>query len=346
LKRDPAVSVIIPTHNYGRFLGEALESVLSQSFEDFEVTVVDDGSTDHTQEVLDGFRDPRLRRIHTRRGGNSVAINTGLDAARGELIAILDADDRWRPAKLERQVAMMRAEPELGAVFTDFARFNDGGFLPRTQFSFFPELAGVPTRPSRDGGGRVVDADAFAAFVPFGQFPAWMQTMMLRAERVRGLRYHPGIRRSADMHYMLRAYARLQAGFIPEVLAEVRRHGNNSYNTPLEKLVADAQVRRTVLEEESLATGHRAILRRRTGLAFAELGHHHFWSRSPRGALRGYLAALRYPGSRLNALQHLAVLPLVPLLPARAETDWDPAPRPETPAARPPRGRETAVGEG
>ncbi len=327
MKHAPTVSVIIPTHNYGRFLGEALGSVLAQSFADFEVTVVDDGSTDDTQEVLDGFRDPRLRRIRIENSGNSVAINTGLDAARGEFIAILDADDRWRPAKLERQVAMMRSEPELGAVFTDFARFDEGGFYPETQFTFFPELARVPTRPSREGGGRVVVADPFAAFVPFRQFPAWMQTMLLRADRVRGLRYHPGIRRSADMHYMLRAYRRAAAGFIPEVLAEVRRHGNNSYNTPLEKLVADAQVRRTVLREETLPAGHRAILRRRTGHAFAELGHHLFWHRSPGGALRGYLEALRYPGSRLDALKHLAALPLVPFLPVRTELDWAPAPR-------------------
>ncbi len=288
---------------------------------------MDDGSTDDTQEVLDGFRDPRLRRIRIENSGNSVAINTGLDAARGEFIAILDADDRWRPAKLERQVAMMRSEPELGAVFTDFARFDEGGIFPKTQFTFFPELAHVPRRPSREGGGCVVTADPFAAFVPFRQFPAWMQTMMLRAERVQGLRFHPGIRRSADMHYMLRAYRRATAGFIPEVLAEVRRHGNNSYNTPLEKLVADAQVRRTVLREETLPAGHRTILRRRTGHAFAELGHHHFWHRSPVGALRGYLEALRYPGSRLDALRHLAALPLVPFLPVRTELDWAPAPR-------------------
>jgi glycosyltransferase involved in cell wall biosynthesis len=328
LKHAPTVSVIIPSHNYGRFLGEALGSVLAQSFADFEVTVVDDGSTDDTQAVLDGFHDPRLRRIRIENSGNSVAINTGLDAARGEFIAILDADDRWRPAKLERQVAMMRSEPELGAVFTDFARFDEGGYFPKTQFTFFPELAGIPTRPSREGGGCVVVADPFAAFVPFRQFPAWMQTMMLRADRVRGLRYHPGIRRSADMHYMLRAYQRVQAGFIPEVLAEVRRHGNNSYNTPLEKLVADANVRRTVLQEETLAAPHRAVLRRRTGHAFAELGHHLFWHRTPGGALRAYLAALRYPGTRLDALKHLAAVPLVPFLPVRTELDFEPAPHP------------------
>ena len=231
----------------------------------------------------------------------------------------------------------MRSEPELGAVFCDFARFNDAGFLPKTQFTFFPELARVPTRPSREGGGRVVTADAFAAFVPFRQFPAWMQTMMLRADMVRGLRYHPGIRRSADMHYMLRAYQRVRAGFIPEVLAEVRRHGDNSYNTPLEKLVAHAHVRRTVLAEKPLAPGHRAVLRRRTGHAFAELGHHHFWHRSPAGALRGYLEALRYPGSRLDALKHLAALPLVPFLPVahRAGLGSRSAPRQGRPGGEP-----------
>lgn len=322
MSRTPAVSVIVPTHNYGRFLGEALGSVLGQTFGDFELLVVDDGSTDDTQAVLDAFDDARIRRFRIPQGGNSTAINTGLDAARGEFIAVLDADDRWRPAKLQRQVEMMRAEPELGAVFTDFARFDEGGYFTRTQFTFFPELRHVPRRPARAGGGYVVTTDPFAAFVPFQQFPAWMQTMMLRADRVRGLRYHPGVRRSADMHFMLRAYPGMQAGYIPEVLAEVRRHGNNSYTSALQKLVADAEVRRKVLEEEPLRPEHRELLRWRTGVAYCELGYYYFWNRKPLAALRTYARALRYPGSRLNAAKHLAGLPAVPFLPPRADLDW------------------------
>ena len=102
---DPTVSVIVPTYNRAHLIARALESVCSQTFTDWECLVVDDASTDNTDEVVRSFGDPRvqyLRHETNRRGG--AARNTGIAAARGEFLAFLDSDDEWVPAKLERQL--------------------------------------------------------------------------------------------------------------------------------------------------------------------------------------------------------------------------------------------------
>ena len=106
------VSVIIPTHNYGRFIGEAIASVLEQGIGDLEIIVIDDASTDDTQEVLASFRDSRIRVLSMREhsGGAGVVRNEGLNQARGQFITFLDADDRWRPNKLSHQLTIMEGE--------------------------------------------------------------------------------------------------------------------------------------------------------------------------------------------------------------------------------------------
>jgi len=110
-KTTPLVSVIIPTYNRAESVRRAVASVLAQTFGDFELIVVDDGSNDRTQEVLTGV-DDRLLLIVQERAGVSAARNRGLSAARGGLIAFLDSDDYWRPEKLAVQVRFFEENPE------------------------------------------------------------------------------------------------------------------------------------------------------------------------------------------------------------------------------------------
>ncbi len=106
---SPQVSVVIPTYNRARLVARAIRSALAQTFDDFEVIVVDDGSTDDTERVVAGFDDPRVRYVpHSANGGEAAARNTGVAAARGIYIAFLDSDDEWFPDKLHEQ---MRAFP-------------------------------------------------------------------------------------------------------------------------------------------------------------------------------------------------------------------------------------------
>ena len=106
---EPLVSVIVPTYNRAAIVTRALRSILDQTYQNTEILVVDDASSDNTQEVIAGLRDPRIRYLrHDRNRGGSVARNTGIKAARGEYLAFLDSDDEWLADKLRVQVAAMR----------------------------------------------------------------------------------------------------------------------------------------------------------------------------------------------------------------------------------------------
>ena len=122
----PLVSVILPTYNRARLLGRAVKSVLNQTFEDFELIIVDDGSTDDTESVIRSFDDERIKYIrHPMRRGVSAARNTGIKASRGRYIAFQDSDDEWLPKKLEKQVDVFEnARPDVGVVYTGMWRIR------------------------------------------------------------------------------------------------------------------------------------------------------------------------------------------------------------------------------
>lgn len=308
------VSVVIPTYNYGRFLREAVDSVLAQGLSDLEVIVVDDGSTDETPEVIAGLGDPRVRAVRTPNGGISAARNTGLALATGTWLAFLDADDRWAPTKLARQLAMVEREPELDLVFTDFARFDENGRFEQTQFEFVRGFPALPTRSSRAGGGRILLGDPFTHLASLGGFSTWLQTVLLRRERVADLRFPPRHIVNEDLHYMFRVYRRVRAaGYIAEPLVEVRRHGGNSYDSERDKLEPDVVALISLLHEP-LPPRHRRVLLRRIGRAWSSLGYFHFWRGEAGMSMRAWSQCLRYPGRRAMALRYLASMPLRPAL--------------------------------
>lgn len=122
----PRVSVVIPAYNAEGTLGSTLASVLAQTFSDFEVHVIDDGSTDSSAAVAQSTGDERVNVLSTPNGGVARARNLGIREACSELVAFLDADDVWQPAKLERQIALMDDQPEVGMCFTAAVRVDSG----------------------------------------------------------------------------------------------------------------------------------------------------------------------------------------------------------------------------
>lgn len=128
-ENKPAVSVIIPTYNRAHLIGRAIQSVLDQTYQDFEIIVVDDGSTDNTEEVVTDFNDERLRyiRLEENSGTSAAPRNTGIKVARGKYIAFQDSDDEWLPEKLEKQMRVFEiASPEFGVIYTGFWRIAGG----------------------------------------------------------------------------------------------------------------------------------------------------------------------------------------------------------------------------
>ncbi len=98
-KENPLISVIIPTYNRANFLGEAIESVLSQTYKNLEVIIIDDGSTDDTRQLIEKYTDKRIIYLYQEHGGTSAARNKGIQEAKGEYIAFLDSDDIWLSPK-------------------------------------------------------------------------------------------------------------------------------------------------------------------------------------------------------------------------------------------------------
>lgn len=111
------ISVILPTYNRAQLAATAVQSVLDQTFTDFELIVIDDGSTDNTEAVINEFDDPRIIYIKQENGGVAAACNTGLARAEGKWIAFLDSDDRYLPRKFEFQMAAVRNMPEAGLIY-------------------------------------------------------------------------------------------------------------------------------------------------------------------------------------------------------------------------------------
>lgn len=142
----PKISIVIPAYNAEAFLGQTIASISAQSFDNFEIIVVDDGSTDATAEIA-STADPRVRVVQQRNQGIAVARNVGISESRGEWIAFLDHDDLWHPHKLKAQTEVLERDPGCGIVYGEFLRWNPltpPQFLDETLDSrrIVPDLSG------------------------------------------------------------------------------------------------------------------------------------------------------------------------------------------------------------
>ncbi len=122
----PTVTAVIPAYNGSRFIREAIDSALAQTWQDIEVLVVDDGSTDETPAILAAYG-ARIRVIRKPNGGTGSALNAGIRAARGAWIAWLSQDDAWEPNKIERQLEAVRMHPGVGLVYSDYWQVDEEG---------------------------------------------------------------------------------------------------------------------------------------------------------------------------------------------------------------------------
>jgi len=156
----PGVSVIIPTYNRAGLVIRAIESVLSQTYNDYEIIVVDDGSTDNTRELLRQRYGNRIQYIYQTNAGVSAARNTGINASRCELVAFLDSDDIWLPKKLELQIPAM-AGPDVVLSYTNCicGDYPDKDFFSAIGMSFDKDVVEISDPPeivSRPAGTGIV----------------------------------------------------------------------------------------------------------------------------------------------------------------------------------------------
>ena len=206
----PKVTVVIPAYNAMRYLPETMETALAQTFTDFEVLVVNDGSTDHTAEWISQVTDPRVRIVSQENKGLAGARNTGIAHAKGEYIAYLDADDLWEPTKLEKQVRCLDENPEVGLVYTWTALADQYG----------------------KSTGRVISSHAegnvWQELIEFNMVCCGSTPLIRRScFDVVGL-FSPDVSPSDDWDMWLRIANKFAFGVVKEALIRYRQHPSNS----------------------------------------------------------------------------------------------------------------------
>jgi len=246
------VSVIIPTYNYGRYIQQAIDSVIAQTYSPIEIIVVDDGSTDETEETVRRYA--KIKYIRQERLGVSAARNTGIEACTGKIIAFLDADDTWEPGKLERQCALFDSNNEVGLVHCGMREFDDV-----TGESIATYLNGAE--------GWMADNlllwDGPVIVGPGG-------TIVVRREvydEVGGFDTRQKV--GEDWDFCYRIARKYKVGFVPEPLVNYRRHGKAAHHDVkemesgmaffYEKAFADPDPHVQALKSRALGNYHKVL---------------------------------------------------------------------------------------
>lgn len=249
---SPAVSVIVAAYNAERYIAETLDSIQAQKFRDFEVIVVDDGSTDQTAQIVAGY--PEVRCLRQPNRGQPVARNAGIAAARGKYIAFVDADDLWLPAKLEKQIAYLESHPQVAWIYSDAVVFDSTTGAPICHIGEKHVLC----------EGSVLDKLILSLFIasptPVVRREVFEQTGLFDES--------PSLRIGEDWNMWLRIAERYPVAVIREPLALVRVHSSNMTGTADPAVVFDSK-RRIVELAIARNTDHLAGLRARciSGLA-------------------------------------------------------------------------------
>ena len=220
----PTISVVIPAYNAERTILETLASVQQQTFSEFELIVINDGSTDRTLELLDTVKDSRLKVFSYTNGGLPTARNRGISHATGEFIAFLDADDLWTPDKLELQLAALQQHPEAGLAYSWTESFIDEQgktFYPPNPISF---------------EGNVYAELLVNNFMASGSNP------LIRKQAIESIgEFDPACAGCADWDYWLRVAAQWHFVVVPKTQI-LYRQSSVSMSSKIELMKQDALV--------------------------------------------------------------------------------------------------------
>jgi len=236
----PKVSVIMPAYNAERYIRAAIESVLAQTYSDWELIVVDDGSTDKTADIVSSFRDPRILFVSQPNRGEGAARNVGLANVSGEYVAFLDADDLYLPNALASNARCLDIAPEIVVVYADGYYCDDGG-EPFARLSDFRK-ANIT--------GRVLDTLVISPLLNASC------CAMVRSACIRqyGLRFDPDLVIATDWKFFIQVAARGPFGYNPETICKYRIHGSNiSISQSPKRRLSLTKIRMSILASDYFA---------------------------------------------------------------------------------------------
>lgn len=229
MKPKPRVSIVLPVYNAERTLAATLDSVWAQTFGEFELLIVNDGSTDATGALLAGQSDPRLQVIGGRHGGASASRNRGVAQARGEFVAFLDGDDLWAADKLARQVAALEAAPDAALVYGWTDLIDESGRV-------------IQQGSHVVANGRVYALLASRNFLDCGSTPLVRRSALLEAAALLAAGpFDESLQGGEDWDLWLRLAAEHAFVCVPAVQVHYRVHGSSAVSK-VEQQVRDVRI--------------------------------------------------------------------------------------------------------
>lgn len=273
---DPLVSAVIASYNMAQYLPQAVHSVMAQTYRNVEIQIVDDGSTDNTTEVVRQWEgDPRVRVHLQKNAGAANAKNEGMKRSRGAFIALLDADDVWKPDKLARQMPLFNRDPEIGLVYSDYERMDgEGRPLP-------PAITDM--RRGWVAGPLLVE-----------NFVAYSAVVMRRECLERSGYFDESLSMGFDYDLWLRMSAGCQFDFVPEATLRYRVWSGQLSRNYRKRWQVAIQTTERFLENHPHAVD-RAVVRQAWAHTYVGRGDSTLWQEKDRkGAFGDYVRALKY----------------------------------------------------
>jgi glycosyltransferase involved in cell wall biosynthesis len=293
-------SVIIPTFNRAEYLGQAIESVLSQTLQDFEIIVVDDGSTDNTREVALSYKDTRVNYVHKDNGGVSSARNTGIKTSRGEYIALLDSDDIWLPDNLERKVKILDSHPDIGLVCSDAyfldnkTGMNTGTLWSEKRFKYSQNPENAARQPMKDLLWR-------SCFI-------MPQATIIRNSVFTTVGYFDeSLPTSEDWDFFVRVVQRFPIEIINAPLLKIRRH-SASLSKNLDKVYQGSVISiNKAIRSDSFSGEELSILKKRLALEHCRYGRWALINNRGSAAKKALLSSIRTNPWDIRAYAYLVL---------------------------------------
>ncbi len=283
------VSVVIPTYNRGQVILDALNSVVGQTYQNVDILIVDDGSTDDTAQRVDSFvAEGRVRLVRQPNGGVSAARNTGIRLCTGDVVSFLDSDDLWKPGKLALEVEFLNRHPEIDAVFSDLEKYDGEEFTSSFMRSTEVFATLLSDRPSADG---VVLSQRDMLLCLLQEVPIKPSTLTIRRRVFARIGYFKTLWRSSeDWEFLLRLAKVGRFGYLDRPLGVLRVGGDALHRADAEGGLA-RMWELLVEEEDRMTKDPEAMVAVRKGISSLSkhLGWHYLKNNRKGAALKTYV---------------------------------------------------------
>lgn len=261
MSQSPLVSIVIPTYKSASFIEACVDSILLQTYPNIEIVIVDDGSPDHTIEIIKKMKDPRMRLICQENSGRGMARNNGFRNAKGQYVAFLDHDDLLMKGSIEERVSFLEGHSAFGWVFTDAVEFDETGDL-RLYIDQFPWLD--------------LQQDSFIQLLK-GCFPLTSTVMIHRPllERVGG--FNTQINYGDDIELFLRLFLISRVGMIRKPLTRRRIHHSQGVSSTYDRWNSRVKIYKNFQPSQGkMSTKQKAALSKALKHAYFKIGEY-YW---------------------------------------------------------------------